>query len=248
MLQLKKYLRGLLRFNIIELSGGTISESSVISNSNLSGTISIGSNTNISNSNIRGQVYVGNDCQLLNSSLSGKVMVNDFVRLIDGVNINGEVIIGKNTSISGPNTDLTCLVNKIEIGNFCSIARNVTFQEFNHDFNRLTSYFIHRNLMKDGVRKDVISKGSIKLGHDVWVGTHSVILSGVNIGTGAVVAANSVVTQDIPPYAIFAGSPAKMVKYRFEREVIDELLASQWWTLGHEEIIEMYKAFNLRTQ
>ena len=125
-----------------------------------------------------------------------------------------DIKIGNYTSINGPNTDLRCLLNEITIGNFCSIARNVSFQEYNHDFNQLTSYFVHTNLENKPMKTDVVSKGAITLGHDVWIGTHSVILSGSNIGTGAVIAANSVVTKSVPRFQIWGGVPAKFIRNR----------------------------------
>jgi virginiamycin A acetyltransferase len=73
------------------------------------------------------------------------------------------------------------------------------------------------------------SKGPITIGNDVWIGTQCVILSGSTIGDGAVIAANSVVTADIPPYAIAAGSTAKVLRYRFSDAIIERLLNLQWW-------------------
>ena len=68
------------------------------------------------------------------------------------------------------------------------------------------------------------SKGPIVINDDVWLGTNALILSGIEIGQGAVIAAGAVVTNDIPPYAIAAGVPAKVIKYRFNQEMIDKLL------------------------
>ena len=81
-----------------------------------------------------------------------------------------------------------------------------------------------------------MSKGNIVIGNDVWIGTHSVILSGAKINDGAIVAANSVVTGEIPAYAIVAGAPAKVLKYRFPQNVIDDLLEKQWWNWAIEKI------------
>jgi virginiamycin A acetyltransferase len=73
------------------------------------------------------------------------------------------------------------------------------------------------------------SKGPITIGNDVWIGTQCVILSGSTIGDGAVIAANSVVTADIPPYAIAAGSPARVLRYRFSDAIIERLMKLEWW-------------------
>jgi virginiamycin A acetyltransferase len=102
---------------------------------------------------------------------------------------------------------------------------------------------VRTNLEGKSFKEDLVSKGNIELGHDVWIGTQCVILSGAKIGTGAVIAANSVVTGEIPPYAIAAGSPAKIIKYRFEEKVISELLQSKWWDKTHEQIIDLFNNF-----
>lgn len=73
------------------------------------------------------------------------------------------------------------------------------------------------------------SKGDIVVGNDVWIGYQSCISSGVTIGNGAIIGARSVITKDVPPYAIVAGNPAKFVRYRFPQETIDKLESLAWW-------------------
>lgn len=80
------------------------------------------------------------------------------------------------------------------------------------------------------------SKGDIIIGNDVWVGTDAVILSGVNIGCGAVVAARATVTSDVPPYAIVGGTPARVIAYRFSEEQVSKMLAIKWWDWPLERI------------
>ncbi|MBA2584542.1 MAG: CatB-related O-acetyltransferase [Bacteroidetes bacterium] len=169
-------------------------------------------------------------------SFSGKVRIGDFCRLFN-VSLSGNILIGKNTSIFGPNTDIYSVHNKVEIGNFCSIARNVSIQEFNHNYERCSTYFIFKNVFKEkNIISDTVSKGDIKIGHDVWIGTQSVILSGSIIGNGAVIAANSVITGDIPPYSIVGGTPARVLKYRFSDDIIQALQKIEWWNWDHEKI------------
>ena len=83
------------------------------------------------------------------------------------------------------------------------------------------------------------SKGDITVENDVWIGHGSKILSGVSIGDGAIIGANSLVTRDIPPYAIAAGSPARVIKYRFDEQTIEKLLEIRWWDFKEEEIIKI---------
>ncbi|OFD41450.1 hypothetical protein BWGOE3_35540 [Bacillus mycoides] len=73
------------------------------------------------------------------------------------------------------------------------------------------------------------TKGDVIIGHDVWICSGAMIMSGVKVGNGAVIGARSVVTRDIPPYGIVAGNPAKLVRYRFSPEVIEELQQISWW-------------------
>ena len=120
------------------------------------------------------------------------------------------------------------------IGKFCSIAPNVTIGPGIHKINSVSthpSFFLkHTPLIKTFVDKDLFeSTRKTTIGHDVWIGEKVVILDGVNIGTGAIVAAGAIVTKDVSPYAVVGGVPAKHIKYRFESEAIDLLLKSEWW-------------------
>ena len=214
----------------------------IIINSNLEGLLNTGSNVSCVNSILKGNITVGDDTKIADVSIKGTVQIGSGCQ-IDEVSLSGKITIGNQTTINGPNTDIVSQVNEVFIGNFCSIARNVTFQEFNHDFSKMSSYFVNRNLKKTGINSDIVSKGSITVGHDVWIGTQCVILSGSNIGTGAVIAANSVVTGNIPPYAIAAGSPAKVIKYRFNNITIKFLLESEWWNKSKDEVIKFYDNF-----
>ncbi|MFD1259215.1 CatB-related O-acetyltransferase [Entomomonas asaccharolytica] len=115
------------------------------------------------------------------------------------------------------------------IGRFCSIANNVSIgnpkkvhptdwvsiHPFQYDADSPLHYY------PEAI--DTV------IGHDVWIGENATILENVTIGTGAIVATGAVVTKDVPPYAIVAGNPAKIVKYRHTEEICKELLASQWW-------------------
>jgi acetyltransferase-like isoleucine patch superfamily enzyme len=175
---------------------------------------------------------------LRNTRIEGNIEIREGSKLMNGVELRGlsKIQIGRYTSINGPFTDIRALVNPVEIGSFCSIARGVNFQEYNHNFSEITSYLYRQNLFGEHFKKDVTSKGKIVLGSDVWIGAQCVILSGANIGHGAVIAANSVVTGEIPAYAIAAGSPAKIIKYRFDKDKIDTLLKSKWWEKSLDEI------------
>lgn len=112
--------------------------------------------------------------------------------------------------------------NELYIGNYCSIAENVIFiVSSEHNMKRFSTYPF-KNMYVDH-QFEAESKGDIHVGDDVWIGMNAVILSGVSIGQGAVVAAGAIVTKDVPPYAIVGGNPAKIIKYRFEQNIIEKL-------------------------
>ncbi|MFL5754303.1 MAG: CatB-related O-acetyltransferase [Bacteroidia bacterium] len=240
-----KLLRGKSKVNLD--TGSFISPGVRKNEIEMSGKIRIEDNTFLERSALTGEISIGKNAKITESLISGKITIGNNSKIIDGVELAGEIEVGRFTSINGPNTDLRCRLNPIRIGSFCSIARNVTFQEFNHDFTRLTSYFVNHNMLGKSTREDIVSKGPIIIENDVWIGTHSIILSGVRIGTGAVVAANTVVAKDVPPYAIVGGNPAKVIKFRFDQATIDQLLASEWWDKPEADILELYRSFGSRS-
>ena len=117
---------------------------------------------------------------ITDSELSGNVQVGGG-GFINKVQITGNVTIGNYTSVNGPNTDMFSIVHPITIGNFCSIARNTSLQEFTHDYSRCSSYFIRFHFFKDQYGA-VYFKGPITIENDVWIGTQYTVLSGVNRG------------------------------------------------------------------
>jgi virginiamycin A acetyltransferase len=130
--------------------------------------------------------------------------------------------------------------NILRIGNFCSIARNVTFcLAHNHRTDWISTYPFHKyfknNIFIEGYPQ---VRGDIIINNDVWIGVNAFFLAGVTVGNGAVIGACSVVTKDVPPYAIVAGIPAKIIKYRFDEEIIYELEKIKWWDWPIEKIIE----------
>jgi acetyltransferase-like isoleucine patch superfamily enzyme len=127
--------------------------------------------------------------------------------------------------------------SRVDIGNFCSIAKDVTFNtEVNHNYKTVSTYPFYE---KWGIGKDnYYYKDKITIGNDVWIGMGATIMSGVKIGDGAVIAAHSVVTKDVEPYAIMGGNPAKIIKYRFDKKTINKLLKIKWWDFDDDKIKE----------
>lgn len=124
---------------------------------------------------------------------------------------------------------------RLKIGNYCSIAEKTTFLlGGNHNYKIMSTYPMIAKILNEGYES--LSNGKILVDDDVWIGYGATILSGVHIGQGAVVAAGSVVSKDIPPYAVVGGVPAKLIKYRFEPEMIEELLKIDYSKLTKEQI------------
>ncbi|MFB6341486.1 DapH/DapD/GlmU-related protein [Saccharicrinis sp. FJH62] len=144
--------------------------------------------------------------------------------IINNCSISSYSYIGRN-----------CLVQNTKIGKFCSIANDVFIGLGTHPTDYFsTSPLLYRKKNTFGLSlvdedKAFDEYREIEIENDVWIGARAIILDGVKIGNGAIVASNSVVTKDVPPYAIVGGVPAKVLKFRFDVEKIDELNAMQWW-------------------
>ncbi|MFJ7735973.1 CatB-related O-acetyltransferase [Lysinibacillus sp. NPDC097287] len=160
---------------------------------------------------------------LIFSPFSNKVYSNNKVKI-------GRYTYGANfETIARPE-----LIN--EIGSFCSINKSVKIgTEGNHPIDLITThpllyrekYSFFPNLLTDEDWDEY--NGKITIGNDVWIGANVVILPGVSIHDGAIIAAGAIVTKDVPPYAIVGGVPAKLIRYRFNETVIKKLLIIKWW-------------------
>lgn len=130
---------------------------------------------------------------------------------------------------------------EVTIGRYCSFGPNVRYFGANHPIDNavMTPFFYNREW---GFVVDDVERNNLVIGHDCWVGNNVTITSACHIiGNGAVIGAGAVVTSDIPPYAIVVGLPAKIIRYRFEQQVIDLMEKSRWWELSPEELYKYYK-------
>lgn len=180
--------------------------------------------------------HLGHHVSISPKAVVRKSTLHDYARLKDYVELI-ESNLGAYSYISQ-----NCLVNKTQVGKFCSIGHGTYIGLWEHNMAVSThSFYLYEtsgNFVK-GYRDYDKCALTTCLGNDVWVGANSVILKGRSIGDGAIVGAGSVVTRDVPPYAVVVGNPAKIIKYRFLPEDIAFLLRLQWWHAPREILQEM---------
>lgn len=183
-----------------------------------------------------------------------KLITNTFskdpvqIELFDKKGITA-VTLGKGSYISGAELGLSDDGDShLLIGNYTSIAHNTYFEVgMNHDYGRFSNYpfevvaNITGDWEIDGDHAPISGERNPKqiiIGNDVWIGANVIIMGGVRIGNGAVIGAGAVVAKDIPPYAIAAGNPVRVIKYRFSEDMIQKLQQLKWWDWPAEKINE----------
>ena len=133
-------------------------------------------------------------------------------------------------------------VDRLIIGNYCSIGSGAVFmmagnQGHRTDWISTFPFHFQANIFKNS-KNPYKKSGDTIVGHDVWIGSEAMIMAGVTIGSGAVVASRAVVTKDVEPYAIVGGNPAKVIKYRFSDDKIKKLLTLKWWDWSESKVKE----------
>lgn len=192
--------------------------------------------TVIINSIIGENSSIGDFSTILNSKLEGfnKISINNYIR---------DTFLGK-YSYSQRYTQ----IYKSQIGKFCSISWRVTIGAPEHNYHNISTHTFTVNPFYEIFDKDNIIHNDcmdepLQIGNDVWIGCNSTILRGIRIGDGAIVGANSLVSKDVPPYAIVVGNPARLIKFRFSDSIIERLLEIKWWNWEIEKIRTHKKLF-----
>ncbi len=183
------------------------------------------------------KLYIGNLCRFQNTSF-GKY--NTFYQnvKINNTTIDDFVYVSDNT-----------LINNARIGKFCSIGPNVLIAPGKHPTHYISTFpafFSAKNQCQISFCKQssFLETENVTIGNDVWIGANAIVLDGSTIGDGAIIAAGSVVTKDVPPYAIVGGVPAQIIRYRFNQKTIDSLLRLSWWNNDIEWIKTNSNYFN----
>jgi len=178
----------------------------------------------------------------------GAVVLNSTLEHFNILFENAQLInssLGSHTYIQKRST-----VVNASVGKFCSVASDVSIGPGNHKLDDVSThpvfYLQNTPLVKKYCADDRFAESSKRttIGHDVWIGEKAIVLDGVSIGTGAVIASGAVVSKDVAPYTIVGGVPAKPIRMRFTDEEIEFLLKSEWWNRDESWLQEHHKSFN----
>jgi len=164
------------------------------------------------------------------------------VHLSIKVEVHHSCMIGKYTFING----YSVLYTNVELGNYCTVARNCEIGVTSHPVNWLSSSSFQYSKEIFPILKEIevkhipfVSHEKTVIGNDVWIGAKVCIVNGVKIGDGAIIAAGAIVTKDVEPYSIVGGVPAKLIRKRFSDEQITQLLELEWWQKNPDELNEI---------
>ena len=172
-------------------------------------------------------------CFLKNIIKNPNILVGDYTYYDDFENVeNFEQNVKYHFDFTG---------DKLIIGKFCMVASGVKFimNGANHLTSGLSTYpfSIFGNGWENAMEnKSFPNKGDLIIGNDVWIGHNATLMAGITVGDGAIIATNSTVVKDVPPYAIVGGNPANVIRHRFSEETISKLLEIKWWDWDIEKI------------
>lgn len=141
-----------------------------------------------------------------------------------------------------------CNFLNVEIKSFCSIASKVIIGGAHHPLEFVSTspvFLSHKDSLKTKFAKhEYLPVLQTTIGHDVWIGEGVYIKAGITVGDGAVIGTGAVVTRNIPPYAIVAGNPAKLIRMRFDEDTVNAFIKMQWWNLSDAKLIEVAQYFH----
>jgi len=177
-----------------------------------------------------------------NDVKSRRIVFGDSVVVGKNVRIEGDVSVGEHTYFS--DAGLSMVVSEsasISIGSYCSIARNFHAITSSHHISEISTSSKFYDLLNIANHK---SKGNISIGNDVWIGANTIILGNVVIGDGAIIGAGSLVTKNIEPCSIYAGVPAKFLRWRFPERQRAKYSELKFWETSKTEFSSLYESFS----
>jgi virginiamycin A acetyltransferase len=170
--------------------------------------------------------------QIESDQVSLKAIAGHHINVLRGTFICENSTVGSYSYVG-----FNSLISRSAIGRYSSIASNVNIGHGEHPLDLISTNAI---FMKESY--NLFTRDECVIEHDVWIGVGSIIKRGVRVGIGSVVGANSFVNKDVPPYAIVVGSPARILKFRFDEDKIARILASKWWEQDVEEARKIIKS------
>tara|TARA_R110002124_G_scaffold126811_2_gene286600 strand:- start:4562 stop:5212 length:651 start_codon:yes stop_codon:yes gene_type:complete len=181
-----------------------------------------------------------NDCKLGHTRIfaEGNVAINS-------CELHGTIYVGFGSYINSG-----AIRGTTEIGRYCSIGRDVKIGLGSHNLSSIStsSFLEHLGNLKDApdVRIQESPERHLIIGNDVWIGDNTLIKKGIRIGDGVIIGAGSIVTKDIPSFAIVVGTPAKIMRYRFDEETIEKLNRLKWWNINPKILHELPKGLSVK--
>jgi virginiamycin A acetyltransferase len=198
--------------------------------------VAVGYSTLCLRSTLGHHVQIGNKCRIADTTIDGPSKIYDSV-VLAGCKIGQGSYVGIGTRL-----------NNTDVGKFCSVGPDVFSGLGRHPINFVSTHpSFYSTARQAGFtyvnEQSFVESQRVSIGHDVWIGARVVLLDGVTVGSGAIVAAGAVVTHDVPPYTIVAGVPARAIRRRFSDELAGRLEALQWWDWPESTIKEKSAAF-----
>lgn len=198
----------------------------IYKSSKIADTVKIYDNVRCKKSTIGEYCCIGDDCDI------------ESLVMEDRSELGRRNLIRKSTIGKGTYTGTNTIIKNSDIGRYCCISWNVSIGGGNHNYNNVSCYTDYWYKRTFGVEVQEMQADTTKtiIGNDVWIAAGVNIIGGVKIGDGSIIGAGCVVTKDIPPYSIVVGVPGKIIKTRFEDQIIELLEQLKWWNWSEDKI------------